>query len=290
MSLFDPHDPYEDHPLSARTMIDAARIPPPVAAKALPGAARREQQNSYLGPATDFSPDDIHEMRLGYGASIAFADQQIGRVLAALEESGLAGNTVVIFASDHGDQLGDHGLFVKGVALYEPTVGVPLLLRWPGRVAAGLRTGALAQGRDIAATCLAAAGLDPALPQSEDLVEMARNGRSRRKAAVCAYRNSGIDGSGRFWSPPLTSTMVRSERHKLIASAGGGPTDFELFDLADDPAESRNLFGKPEVAQIQLELLTELSGFLQQEAASARPRVPPSIPSGAQLMRNRLKP
>ena len=291
MSLFDPHDPYEDHPLSARNMIDAGRIPPPVAATSLPDSARREQQDSYLGPASDFGPDDIREMRLGYGASIAFADQQIGRVLTALEASGLAGDTLVIFVSDHGDQLGDHGLFVKGVALYEPTVGVPLLLRWPGRVPAGLRTGALAQGRDIAATCLAAAGLDTSVscPQSEDLVEMARNGRSRRKASVCAYRNSGIDGSGGFWSPPLTSTMVRNERYKLIASSGGGATDFELFDLAEDPSESRNLFGLPEIAAIQLELLAELSAFLQQEAASARPRVPPSIPSGAQLMRNRLK-
>src|SRR5690606_10694361 len=158
----------------------------------------------------DFTPEKITAIRKGYAASIAFLDYQIGRVLDALDETGLAEDTLVIFMSDHGDQLGDHGLFVNVVALYETTVGVLLLLRWPGRIPAGARSSALVQGHDIAATCLSAAGLDTrSCPSSENLVEVAGVGRARRNAAICAYRNSGINASGSLWEPPMRATMAR---------------------------------------------------------------------------------
>src|SRR5690606_8228348 len=161
MSLFDPHDPYEDYPVAFAGAIDEARIPAPIPPRADQSrCVQREQEGSYLGRFSEFSPREITSIRKGYAASIAFLDQQVGRVLDALDDAGLTENTLVIFMSDHGDQLGDHGLFVKGVALYEPTVGVPLVLRWPGQIAAGARSRALAQGHDIAATCLLAAGLD----------------------------------------------------------------------------------------------------------------------------------
>jgi len=290
MSLFDPHDPYQDHPRSARDLIERERIPEPVRRDAAPGCVRREQEGSYLGPSAGFSAEHIREIRLGYGASIAFADRQIGRVLDALEESGLAENTLVIFTSDHGDQLGDHGLFVKGVGLYEPTVGVPLILRWPGRVAAGGRCGALVQGHDIAATCLAAAGLPTAAcPQSEDLVRVAENGSARRKAAITVYRNSGINDQGVFWDPPMHATMARDERWKLILYTSGGDSEAELFDLKEDSEERHNLAGTADHRDAELSLLGEIAGFLQREAGSAMPRGGASLPDASQKIRNRLK-
>lgn len=290
MSLFDPHDPYEDHPLAARALVDEARIPEPITKADPPDCVRREQQASYLGRAEAFTPEDIREIRLGYGASIAFADRQIGRVLDALDRAGLSETTLVIFLSDHGDQLGDHGLFVKGVGLYEPTVGVPLVMRWPGHVAAGGRSGALAQGRDVAATCLAAVGLDPAaLPMSEDLVEMARAGRARRHVAATLYRNSGINNEGSFWEPPMLSTMVRDERYKLIVYASGGQSERELFDLQEDPSETRNLAGLPTHAGTEARLLAELAGVMHAEAARLQPRAAPSLPKAGQRLKNALK-
>lgn len=290
MSLFDPHDPYEDHPLAARALVDEARIPDPIGKGDPPDCVRREQQASYLGPADAFTAADIKEIRLGYGASIAFADQQIGRVLDVLDRTGLSETTLVIFLSDHGDQLGDHGLFVKGVGLYEPTVGVPLILRWPGRVAAGAACGALAQGRDIAATCLAAAGLDrSAIPMSEDLVDMAKSGKARRNVAVTAYRNSGINNEGSFWAPPMLSTMVRDERYKLIVYASGGRNERELFDLDDDPQETHNLAGTPDHAGIEARLLAELAGLMHAEAGQLQPRAAPSLPKAGQRLKNALK-
>jgi arylsulfatase len=290
MSLFDPHDPYEDHPLSARALIDETKIPSPIVAETGIDCVRREQEGSYLGRFADFTAEELQEIRLGYAASIAFADQQIGRVLAALEEAGLADDTLVIFMSDHGDQLGDHGLMVKGVALYEPTVGVPLIVRWPGQVTSGGRGHALAQGRDVAATCLAAAGLDTtAIPLSEDLVEMARNGAAKRQAAICAYRNSGISDSGQFWEPPMHATMARDERFKLTLYTSGGRAQREFFDLERDPSEQHNLASDPALFDRQLALAMELAQFLQWEAELSLPRVAPSIPNAQQLQKNRLK-
>jgi arylsulfatase A-like enzyme len=290
MSLFDPHDPYQDHPLSARNLIDETKIPAPVTAETDIDCVRREQEGSYLGSFSDFTADEVREIRFGYAASIAFADRQIERVLAALEAAGLTDDTLVIFMSDHGDQLGDHGLLVKGVALYEPTVGVPLILRWPGQVASGARCDALAQGRDVAATCLAAAGLDTtAIPLSEDLVEMARHGVAKRGAAICAYRNSGIDNTGRFWEPAMHATMARDERFKLTLYTSGGRSEREFFDLEQDPDEQNNLASAPALFDRQLSLALELAQFLQWEAELSLPRAAPSIPNAQQLQKNRLK-
>lgn len=290
MSLFDPHDPYDDHPLPAQELIDPARIPPPSPGRPGPTPVARERAGSYLGSFEDFSAEDIRAIRLGYAASLAFADLQIGRVLDALDASGRAENTLVLFLSDHGDQLGDHGLLVKGAPLYEPTVGIPLIARWPRRIAAGRRSPALVQGRDVAATCLAAAGLDAAAcPQSEDLVAVASAGQTRRRALICAYRNSGIADGGAAWDPPMQTTMVRDARHKLVVSASGPTIEHELFDLETDSGEQTDILGDPRFALVERFLTEELVAFLVAESAAAPARAAAATPGAAQLIQNRLR-
>ena len=290
MSLFDPHDPYDDHPPSSRALIDPARIPLPLPGRSGPTPTLRERAGSYLGRFEDFSDADIREMRHGYAASVAFADRQIGRVLDALDASGRAANTLVVFLSDHGDQLGDHGLLVKGAPLYEPTVGIPLILRWPGRLAAGMRSRALAQGRDVAATCLAAAGLNLATcPDAEDLVAVARAGGTRRRAAICAYRNSGIADGGAPWDPPMRTTMARDGRFKLVVSAAGGAMERELFDLEADPDEQVDLTGNADHAAAERALTDEVLAFLVAEAAAAPSRAAKAPPGRGQLIENRIR-
>jgi arylsulfatase len=291
MSIFDPHDPYQDHPLAARDLIDRERIPDPIERPEAPACVRREQEGCYLGRVADFNAEEIREIRLGYAASLAFADLQIGRVLDALEESGMVKNTLVIFTSDHGDQLGDHGLFVKGVGLYEPSVGVPLILRWPGQVPAGKRCDALVQGHDIAATCLAAAGLEAKAfgSESEDLVSVIAKGRAARNAAITVYRNSGVSNRGVFWDPPMQSTMARDERYKLTLYSCERQSELELFDVEADQKELRNLAGSVDHRDIELSLLAKIASFLQQEVATLPPRENPSIPDPSQMLQNRLK-
>lgn len=267
MSIFDPHNPYEDYPLTMAGKVDRDGIPAPIAREKLPEAAVRERDGSYIGNA--FDADFIRDMRFGYGASIAFADQEIGKVLAVLEECGIADNTLVIFMSDHGDQLGDHGMMVKGVALYEPTITVPLIMRWPGRVAAGETSPFLAQGHDVARTCLAAAGIvtarDGAFDTGQDLVAGAR-GEAARKVAVSAYRNSGINSENAYWNPPMKATCVRSADAKLIAYTSGDHVEYEYFDLTSDPKEQVSRFDDPTAAPQVSALFRELGGWLQREA------------------------
>ncbi len=289
MSIFDPHNPYQDFPDAMAARIDAGCIPEPIERDTLPGTVRREQAGSYLGDARDLSPEAIMKMRFGYAASLAFADLKIGEVLATLDEVGLADDTLVIFLSDHGDSLGDHGMLVKSVALYEPVVGVPLIMRWPGQVPAGKRSRALVQGHDIAGTCLAAAGLANGVPESLDLTKVAKGDADARAFAVCAYRNSGISNTGAYWDPPMQSTMVRSADHKLIAYSSGGEAEFELFDLGDDPKEQTDRFGDPAYTAIQSTLMQSLVGWLQNEAASIGSRGGSALPDASQQLDNTFK-
>jgi arylsulfatase A-like enzyme len=290
MSIFDPHNPYEDYPLSMADRVDRARIPEPIAKQFLPECAIREREGSYLG--ADFSAEALRDMRFGYAASIAFADQEIGKVLAALDECGIADDTLVIFMSDHGDSLGDHGLMVKGVALYEPAINVPLILRWPGHVPAGHCSTALAQGHDIARTCFAAAGLAPprdgAFDTGEDLVAVAAGADTRRRVAVTAYRNSGINRDNAYWDPPMIATSVRGPHDKLIAYSSGDAVEYEFFDLALDPKEQTNRFGDPASLDRTLALFAELTGWLQRESAFAGSRGGGWFPASDSFMENTL--
>jgi len=295
MSLFDPHNPYEDYPLSMVKRIDRERIPGPIRRNALPACARRERDGSYLG--RDITPAQIEDMRFGYAASIAFADQEIGAVLETIEACGIADETLVIFASDHGDSLGDHGLMVKGVGLYNPVIRVPLILRWPGRVPAGTVCNGMVQLNDVAGTCLVAAGLetspDPAargFDGTHDLTAIARGTAAPREIAVCAYRNSGISRDNAYWDPPMTATAAVTPDSKLILFETGGETEFEFFDLAADPEETIDRHADPAVRD-RVQALTEaLAGWLQREGAGAGSRAGGRWPDSDSFMVNTLNP
>lgn len=294
MSVFDPHNPYDGYPEDMAAGVDRRKLRPPLPQPegGEPEVVRRERAGGYLGQG--FSPEAIEDMRFGYAASLAFVDQEVGRVLAALDETGLVGETLVIFASDHGDSLGDHGLFAKGAALYEHVIGVPMIVRWPGHVPAGAVSEALVQTHDIARTCVAAAGVDwprtqDAFDTGRDLVAVAAGTDPGRDFAVTAYRNSGINDQNRYWDPPMKATSVSTTQHKLVAYGSGEIVEFSLFDCVEDPEESTNRFGDPELAGATAELLGHLSGWLQREAGHPGSRGGSRPPSIDRLMDNSLQ-
>ena len=94
-----------------------------------------------------------------YYAMIELIDHNVGRLLEALERTGQREHTLIVFTSDHGETLGDHGLLLKGCRFYEGLVRVPLIWSWPGRFQPGLRTDALVELIDIVPTLLDLAGL-----------------------------------------------------------------------------------------------------------------------------------
>ncbi|MHC4620752.1 MAG: sulfatase-like hydrolase/transferase [Planctomycetota bacterium] len=277
MSLFDPHDPYFDHPLESRDMVAGEEIPkaqPVPQDKDRPRGVEREMEKSAsIKEKSETFKESIHELRKGYYASIAFLDQEMGKVLEYLDREGLKENTLVIFASDHGDMLWDRGLFTKGAFFYDASVRVPLLMRLSGKIPAGTRVKEPVQLLDIAATVLARAGfsseqLEKTVPDSMDLVSLIQRGKdydNYRDYAVCMYRNTGYGPGHKYYDPPIHATMFREGRFKLNVYhdvANGGRLEGELYDMQNDPLEASNLWSDPQYAEVKTRLMGRLVDWM----------------------------
>jgi arylsulfatase len=189
-------------------------------------------------------------------------DVQVGRMLDALESSGQRDNTVVIFTSDHGEMLGDHGLYIKGPFVYDPAIQVPLIISWPGHIAGGRRCADLVELDDLAPTILDFAGL-PRHPgmQARSLWPILNGDAERgrfRDDVYCEYYNSNPD------DPAVYLTMVRTETHKIVVVHGGDVG--ELYDLEADPAETHNLWDDPAYARVKTDMLIRVCNRMAQTA------------------------
>jgi arylsulfatase A-like enzyme len=286
ISVFDPHNPYEDHPLEYRGRVDVTKLPPVIDDRRtdVPWGVERERKGSYLGDIDQFTEVDIEEIRRGYYASICLLDDEVGETLRLLEELGINESTLVILASDHGDMLGDHRLFVKGAMFYDASVRVPLIVRWPGEVPSGAAITSPVQPHDIATTILRAAGIEPAYEPGEaelagrDLLPLMRGEcESVHDEIFCLYRNTGINRHTRDWDPPIHASMVFDGRYKLSIfhddeanafDARSGRRDVdgrppgELYDLHRDPDELANLWGDDSAIAVKERLMLRLLGWL----------------------------
>ena len=172
-----------------------------------------------------------------YYASLAWTDHCVGRLLEALDEAGLGRDTLVIYTSDHGEMLGQHGLLKKW-AFYEAAVKVPLLVRWPGRFEP--RTvRRVVQHVDLVPTLLETLGLDAGadpLP-GRSLVPLLTRGADPERTDLAVAELAGRDEL--HW-------MTREGRYKYVWH---GEADQALFDLQEDPGELRNLAAAPDQAE-----------------------------------------
>ncbi len=241
MSLFDPHFPF-DPPLEYLQMYDPSQVPPP---KYRPGELDSKPWYHKAGHLktwrnakgfVEFSEEELRGMVAAYWAMCSHIDYEVGRVLEALEDLGLADSTLVIYTSDHGDMLGDHGLLWKGPYFYEGAVRVPLLMRWPGELPEGyVASDGFANLVHFAPTILEAAGVEvPAFMQGRSLLPAAR-GRAWAlpQQTISIWRESFLPGN-----PPIYATMLRTMRYKLVVNHFG--MDGELYDLREDPDEFEN--------------------------------------------------
>jgi arylsulfatase A-like enzyme len=193
--------------------------------------------------------------RSAYWAMCDLIDEQVGRILGTLDESGLRNRTIVIFMSDHGEMLGDHGIYLKGPFFYEPAVHVPLIISCPGLIDPG-RSRALVELTDLAQTLLDAVGL-PHHPgmQGESLWPLLMGETARdhhRDDIYCEYYNALTTHK----DPKAYGTMVRTDRYKLVVAHGQNTG--ELYDLANDPDETDNEWENPEYLKTKTELLTRM--------------------------------
>jgi arylsulfatase A-like enzyme len=187
-----------------------------------------------------------------YLRCIASVDDSVGRILDFLDDAGLAENTLVIYSSDQGFFLGEHGWYDKRW-MYEESLRMPFLARWPARIPPGSRVPEMIQNIDYAPTFLHAAGLSiPEDIQGESLLPL-MDGREapdwRESIYYHYYEFPAVHMVARHYG-------VRTQRYKLIHYYQTG--EWELFDLETDPRELRSVYGDPEYASAVTELKTEL--------------------------------
>jgi arylsulfatase A-like enzyme len=192
---------------------------------------------------------------LNYGA-ITFIDDMIGKVLAHLAERGLADNTVVIFTSDHGDYMGDHQLLWKGPMHYQSIIQVPFLWYDPQGASHGSRNRALCSTADIAPTVLARAGV-PLFNgiQGESILPLIAGDNASWRDALLIEEEAQRLLFG-FSSRPKVRT-IQTDRFRL--SLYDGQSWGELYDLAEDPHETRNVWSDPGYVRQKAEVMEQLA-------------------------------
>jgi arylsulfatase A-like enzyme len=245
-----PHDPRDppQHWLERLSTL----LPPP----ALP-ANFRPQHGLNLGKQTmtvrdenllgwPREPELLRDQLREYRALVSHLDEQVGRILDALDETGLAGDTLVVFASDHGLALGRHGLLGKQ-SVYEHSMGSPVIVAGPG-VPRGAVRGDFAYLFDLMPTMLRAAGVPCPDVDGRDLTETIREGLPGRSEIVLAFAT--------------TQRAIRIGDDKLIRLPQIDRT--LLFDLGADPDELRDLAGDPEHAAVREELEQRLRESLEE--------------------------
>ncbi|MBK1827189.1 sulfatase family protein [Haloferula rosea] len=184
-----------------------------------------------------------------YLATVKAVDESVGRMLEYLEENDLVDNTIVIYSSDQGFYLGEHGWYDKRW-MFEESFKMPFLIRWPGKVAPGSRPKELIQNIDYAPTFMEMAGLEaPAEVQGESIVPVLEGRASKwRESVYYAYYEKGEHNVPQHFG-------VRTMTHKLFYLPG--TDEWQMFDLEKDPGEMTSVHDHPEYAEIRRSLTAE---------------------------------
>jgi arylsulfatase A-like enzyme len=192
-------------------------------------------------------PEDSRKLIAVYWGYVALIDEQIGRLLRALDELGLAGDTAVCFTADHGEFTGSHRLHDKGPAMYDDIYRIPGLLKVPGGPAGQVRE-EFTSLTDFTATILELADLDPSpAVDSRSLLPLARGEDVPwRDELVAEYHGHHF---------PYPQRMLRDARYKLVVN----PESWnELYDLRTDPHELHNRYEQPELREVREDMLRRL--------------------------------
>jgi len=252
-----PHDPF-DSPDEYRARYRPADMPtgpmdPP--AEPMPEYVRRALHRSNMSGMTT---EQKQILQTHYYAKLTLIDEQIGRIIRALEEKGLLDNTWIVYSSDHGEMLGDHRLSHK-VVFYDGALRIPCIVR-PPRGASGWMSGALCDHTDLSATLLEIAGAET-IPDSpgRSLVAQVQSGPEDRAAH---------QGKAAVISEVVGMVMVRDNRFRLTLQADNlAPTD--MFDLENDRTESNNIVRDPAYEQDRHRLIHSyvepIAGWLDQD-------------------------
>jgi choline-sulfatase len=237
VSFVGPHDPWD----SPSEYMDRYRDAPMPGAIADPLEDKPRWQRERVQRMTEgMTAEDLAEVQRQYCGMVSLIDTWLGRMVSVLKARGMFENTVIMYCADHGEMLGDHGMFTKQ-SYYEASVRVPVLVAGPG-VEAQEDSDALVELFDLAPTVLELAGAEPLPEMTARSLMPVLTGASEEHRE---YQFSELHGApGR----PETR-MVFDGRYKLSERAGDTP---QLYDLQEDPAELINLAGRDEQAVARL--------------------------------------
>lgn len=256
-----PHPPYDPLPGYAKPYLEKELPLLPVTEQELesqpPALKELRVHNSEVDHDSVVMPLSVteeqrHRQRAYYLANVTMIDQKVGEIMETLESTGYADNSIVIFTSDHGDCLTDHGQSQKWT-MYEQITRVPLIVWAPGRFAGGQTVDALIQQMDLGPTILQWAGVD--VPPELEAVSLSAafddpSGFEGRPYVYCEQVKDGVLTGCEFM------TMVRDTTHKLVHFLD--EPEGQLFDLVRDPDELQNLWDDPAAEPHKQRLLTEL--------------------------------
>jgi arylsulfatase A-like enzyme len=266
--LYDPHDPFEPRPPYDRMWADASQkeahekeleavravIQDPLA-KAFGMPSREELAKAGIDPEAYVSFD-----RDWYDGSIRGMDAEIGRILERLRGLGIDSDTLVVFAADHGEEFLEHGRTFHGQSVYGELTRVPLIFRWPRRIAEGAVVDAVTETIDVMPTLLALSGIPiPDGIQGQSLVPLLTGDESafRTRPAISEKAKTG-EATGAPWPRDTESYAIVDSGFKLVhhPARKEGTPEYELFDAIEDPLDRTDLASRhPDQVKRLAELL-----------------------------------
>jgi arylsulfatase A-like enzyme len=270
VSFYEPHSPFH-FPIEfrGRHKPDEFAVPPfgPEDEPQIPEIFR------------DLTAAEKQGIAAAYYTSVEFLDSNVGRVLAALEQSGEAENTLVVYTGDHGYMLGQHGRFEKHCS-YEPAIRAPLLVRYPAKVKPVASTSALVEFIDIAPTVLEYCGVRrPETIQGRSLVPLLERKTDRHRDEIFVEYSENEEAALRTERWKLVYTTGKRERQDGYKTGRALPDrTIHLFDLEVDPDEMTNVAGRPENARRVADFTQKLADHLRRTA-----RRPEQIPQSGDV-------
>jgi arylsulfatase A-like enzyme len=187
---------------------------------------------------------DVAHNRTQYYGEVTFIDDSIGRILKTLDDLDIRDNTLIVFIADHGDMLGDHDLYFKGVA-YPQSASVPFIVNWPGRLQPGKVVNGIVQEIDVLPTILELVGLD---------IPPGVQGRSQKTVLTTSTADTGYEYA--YVEHADSDYTLRSLKWRFTLYPG--KPYGELYDLETDPHEFTNLWDKPNLQAVKVDLTGKL--------------------------------
>lgn len=244
LSIPDPHEPYAVREPYASLYNPADMTIPRSFRETHPPVWAHEGLEGCCSALAGPEPEaELRRTKAIYCGEVKCIDDNVGRLLAGMEQAGVLDDTLIVFTSDHGDYMGEHGLYGKNRA-FDTAYRIPMIMRWPRRIPAGLRISGLASTVDFMPTLLGIVGLPlPSPTQGSDLSPLAVS-RSSAGLDAAFFHHSHFDLAGVF----------TTDFELALWRSGAGA----LFDRRNDPDQLVNRFNDPALANVVTDLVHQV--------------------------------